>query len=82
MLRITFSRCKDHPLYVLEGRLAGEWVQELVRVTHELSPGSKAVIDIEQVRYVDLLGEKALHWLNCRGAAFVARNAALICATG
>lgn len=62
-------------MYVLEGRLAGEWAQELVWVTRELSPETKAVIDIEHVHYVDALGEKALHWLNRLGATFVARNA-------
>jgi len=75
MLRITISDCKDYPMYVLEGRLVGNWVQELVWITRELSPGTKAVIDIEHVHYVDPLGEKALHWLNCLGAAFVAQNA-------
>jgi hypothetical protein len=75
MLRITISKCKDHPMYVLEGRLVGEWVQELVWATRELSPGANAVIDIEHVHYVDPLGEKALGWLNRLGAAFVTRNA-------
>ena len=75
MLRITITKCKDRPLYVLEGRLAGEWVEEVVWVTRGLSPGSRAVIDIEQLHYVDPLGEKALHWLNRMGAGFVARNA-------
>jgi hypothetical protein len=23
--RITISKCKDHPAYMLEGRLAGDW---------------------------------------------------------
>jgi len=75
MLRITISNCKNHPMYVLEGRLAGDWVQELVWITRELSPRTKPVIDIEHVHYVDPLGEKALHWLNHLGAGFVAQNA-------
>jgi hypothetical protein len=74
MLRITMSKCQDRPMYVLEGRLAGEWVGELMRVTRALHPGTRAVIDIEHMHYVDALGEKALHWLNRLGAVFVARN--------
>ena len=74
MLRITVRKCEDHLLYILEGRLAGDWVQELVWITRELCPGTNAVIDIENVHYVDQLGEKSLHWLNRLGAAFVADN--------
>ena len=75
MLRITVLENKDHPEYVLEGRLVGDWVQELVWVARDVCPATKAVIDIENVHYVDSLGEKALHWLNGLGAAFVAQNA-------
>lgn len=42
--------------------------------TRELGPGTRTVIDIEHVHYVDALGEKALHWLNRVGAGFIARN--------
>jgi hypothetical protein len=33
------------------------------------------IFDIEDVLFVDRLGEKALQWLNHLGARFVARNA-------
>ena len=62
-------------MFILEGRLAGEWVQELLRVTRKLCPGTKSVFDIEDVFFVDSLGEKALQWLNRLGATFVAQNA-------
>jgi len=75
MLRITALEHKDHPKQVLEAHLVGDWVQELVWVARELHPLSKAVIDIENVHFVDSLGEKALHWLDHLGAAFVAQNA-------
>jgi hypothetical protein len=74
MLRITKQKRNDHLLFVLEGRLAGDWVQELVTSTCELGPGTRTVIDIEHVHYVDALGEKALHWLNRVGAGFIAGN--------
>lgn len=66
---------EDCPVYVLEGRLAGNWVQELLQISCKLFPGTKTAFDIEHVSYVDSVGEKALQWLNRLGATFVARNA-------
>lgn len=48
---------------------------ELLRVTRELLPRTNCVFDIEDVLFVDLLGERALQWLNHLGATFVVRNA-------
>lgn len=62
-------------MFVLEGRLGGEWVQELLSVAHDLRPGTNIIFDIEDVLFVDRLGEKALLWLSHLGARFVARNA-------
>jgi len=74
MLRITLPSCEDHPVFVLEGKLSGLWVKELIRVTRLLGPGTNTVFDIEGVSFVDSLGEKALLWLNKLGAAFIAEN--------
>jgi len=49
-------------------------VKELIRVTHELGPRTTSVFDIEEVSYVDPLGEETLLWLNGRGATFIAEN--------
>jgi hypothetical protein len=75
VLRITLPIRKDLPVFVLEGRLAGLWVKELIRVTQQLGPGTKSVFDLESVFYVDSLGEETLRWLNKMGAAFIAENA-------
>jgi hypothetical protein len=75
VLRITIPTRADCPVYVLEGRLAGDWVQELLRISCKLCPGTNTVFDIEHVFYVDSLGGKALQWLNRLGSKFVARNA-------
>jgi hypothetical protein len=74
MLRITLPSRADHPVFVLEGKLSGLWVKELIRVTRLLGPGTNSVFDIEGVSFVDSLGEKALLWLNKLGAAFIAEN--------
>jgi len=54
--------------------LAGLWAKEFIRVTSHLCPGTVAVFDIENVSYIDSLGEKTLLWLNRLGAAFIAEN--------
>jgi hypothetical protein len=74
VLRITLPLRADNPLFVLEGRLAGLWVKELLRVTRELGPRTNSVFDIEEVCYVDPLGEETLCWLNKLGATFIVEN--------
>ena len=61
-------------MFILEGRLAGLWVKELLRVTRDIGPNTNCVFDIEDVAYVDQLGEDALKWLNRGGATFIAKS--------
>lgn len=76
MLRITLPTRDDvRPVFILEGKLAGEWVKELIRVTREICPGTNCVFDLEDVFYVDSLGEETLCWLNRLGATFVTETA-------
>lgn len=75
MLRITLPTREDPPVFVLEGRLAGLWVKELIRVTRDLGPRTTSVFDIEDVIYVDSLGEETLLWLSRLGATFITMNA-------
>jgi hypothetical protein len=74
VLRITLPTEEDASLFILEGRLAGAWVKELMRVTSQLDPRTDCVFDIENVLYVDPLGEEVLLWLNTLGATFIATN--------
>lgn len=74
MLRITQpTNPGGAPLFVLEGRLAGEWVSELIRVLRGLEPGAPCMIDLEEVCYVDASGEEALRTL--KNATYIAENA-------
>lgn len=76
MLRITLPTRDDiRPVFILEGRLAGEWVKELIRVTREIGPGTNWVFDLEDLFYVDPLGEETLCWLNRLGATFITETA-------
>lgn len=74
MLRITLPTRENDSLFILEGRLAGDWVKELIRVTRDLGPRTTSVFNIEDVFYVDPLGEETLLWLNRLGATFIAEN--------
>jgi len=75
VLRITLPTRNDQPVYVLEGRLAGEWVAALRAATDRIPPGTACIFDIENVFYVDPLGEKVLLWLNELGASFITQTA-------
>jgi hypothetical protein len=74
MLRITQPTDRgDSRLFVLEGKLAGEWVNELIRVMRGLEPDAPCTIDLEEVCYVDASGEEALRTL--KNATYIAENA-------
>ncbi|HSZ18129.1 MAG TPA: hypothetical protein VK764_13580 [Terracidiphilus sp.] len=63
MLRITLHE-SDHAVeMMLEGRVAGPWVEELNRVWVETAPrlGSRKLsLDIRNVTYADAAGKRAL----------------------
>ncbi len=75
VLRITLPTRDDPPVFVLEGRLAGDWAKELMRVTRDLGPRTTSVFNLEEVYYVDPLGEETLLWLNRLGARFITNTA-------
>jgi len=76
VLRITVPKLDDNPpVFILEGRLAGAWARELLRVTREIPRDSPCVFNLEDVFYVDSLGEAALAWLNRFGAVFITGTA-------
>jgi|GEM_PF-6977789 len=75
MLRITLPTTDDPPLFILEGRLAGLWAKEFLRITRDVGPRTRAIFDIREVSYVDQLGEESLCWLNRLGARFIADTA-------
>jgi hypothetical protein len=74
MLRITLPTREGPSVFVLEGKLAGLWVEELNRFVLQLGPGTASVFDIEDVSYVDSLGEETLLRLSRLGATFIAEN--------
>ena len=75
MLRITLPTASRSGLFILEGRLAGLWVKELLRVTRGTNQGCCSIFDLQEVFYVDSKGEDALRLLGGRGAKFITESA-------
>ena len=75
MLRITLPTETHSKLFILEGRLAGLWTRELLRVARGANQGYGNVFDLRNVFYVDSEGEDALRSLARRGATFITESA-------
>jgi len=75
MLRITFPSADGSGIVVLEGRLAGLWAQELLRVVRGANQGPGTIFDLKEVFYVDSSGEEALRILSRVGARFITNSA-------
>jgi anti-anti-sigma regulatory factor len=77
MLRITIDEKEDGMRFVLEGRIAGPWVQELERAWMETAPrlGSKKVsIDLRNVTYADASGKRVLRDIFSQSGAELIAN--------
>lgn len=77
MLRITINDTESGMGLVLEGRIAGPWVQELERVWVEMAPrlGSKKLsIDLRNVTYADAGGKRVLRSIFSQSGAKLVAN--------
>jgi anti-anti-sigma regulatory factor len=75
MLRISFSDSAEGQHWVLCGRLAGPWVNELRacwQYARDHASRSQAVIDMREVTFVDADGEQLLAEMRGADAEFVA----------
>jgi hypothetical protein len=75
MLRITLPTTKNPGVYVLEGRLTGLWVRELMRVVRAANDDDPAIFDLQEVFYVDSDGEEILQILSGLGDKFITESA-------
>ena len=72
MFRAEILWLANGPTLKMEGRLAGQWVEEARRlITVDIVPKG-LIIDLTDVSYVDSAGERLLSWLSSVGAMFVA----------
>ena len=77
MLKITHSATFYEQRWILSGRLAGPWVEELRSnwdSVRDRSLGRRYVIDLSDVILIDESGEGLLCELRHDGAEFVARG--------
>lgn len=77
LLRIAIRSTQDQDTWILEGRLAGQVVDELTtswRQSLSEDPRRKRVVDLVGVSFVDERGERALLEMMIEGAQFFARG--------
>jgi anti-anti-sigma regulatory factor len=77
MLRITIHEKESEMELVLEGRVAGAWVEELDRVWAETAPrlGSRKLsIDLRNVTYADSSGKRVLRSIFSQSGAELVAN--------
>lgn len=77
LFRIAVRSTEDEDTWILEGRLAGQVVDELSEAwkkTRGERRGRKSVVDLVGLTCVDERGERALAEMMADGAEFVARG--------
>src|SRR3984957_14614655 len=75
MLKIHFSQTVSEEKWILHGRLAGLWVNELSAcwsVNHRTDTGRACIVDLNEVTFIDESGERLLRMLAGDGAQFTA----------
>lgn len=75
MLRITITDEPSEQRWTLQGRLSGPWVAQLKsnwRKTQPARETRKCVVDLNEVTFVDLDGERVLMTMMKDGAEFLA----------
>jgi len=74
MLRVAYSETSTGQRWILCGRLAGVWVDELRsswREARDRAPHAPAFVDLNDVTYIDAPGEELLREMRSAGATFV-----------
>lgn len=75
MLRITYTETKTLQRWILCGRLAGPWVDELRACWEQGGKGqaaTRAMVDLSDVTFIDEAGERLLSEMRGGGAKFMA----------
>ena len=74
MLGITLPTGDGSEVFVLEGRLAGLWAQEFLRIARVANQSRGNTFDLREVYYVDSRGKDVLRMLRRSGARFVTES--------
>ncbi len=73
MFRAELIQGGDESLLKMEGRLVGDWANEVKSLLARGPVPKKLLVDLTEVSYVDVVGEQVLTWLSSLGARFVAK---------
>lgn len=73
MFRAELDRLADGSLLKVEGRLVGDWANEVKSLLARGPVPPGLIVDLTEVSYVDAVGEQVLIWLSSLGARFVAK---------
>ena len=81
MLKITVQPEGQSTTLLLEGRLAGPWVEELDRCWRQIStdPEARVVVDLHNVTFVDADGKGVLRQMRKHGAELRASGCLMRC---
>jgi anti-anti-sigma regulatory factor len=75
VLKIIISETPEETRWILQGRLVGDWVDEL-RTSWKRKPRRQnavpCVIDLNDVSFIDQKGERLLRAMGKKGAQFIA----------
>jgi hypothetical protein len=75
VLKIIISETPEETRWILQGRLVGDWVDEL-RTSWKRKPRRQTavpcVIDLNDVSFIDQKGERLLRAMGKKGAQFIA----------
>ena len=77
MLRITVSENASERRWVLQGRLTGPSIEELItnwRANRDCPSTQKCIVDLNDVTFIDRDGEQVLSMMIEEGATFVANG--------
>lgn len=75
VLKITIGETQSGSCWILQGQLAGPWVEELRKcwkTEHQTKNWGSCVVDLNDVTYIDQAGERLLRALCRKGAELVA----------
>ena len=74
MFRAELVQCGDESLLKMEGRLIGDWADEVRTLITRGPVYKRLIVDLTEISYADSVGEQVLSWLNSLGARFVAKG--------
>ncbi len=74
MLRAEFHDIPNGLTLKLEGRLVGEWAQQVKSLVTKQALPKRLLVDLTEVTYVDSIGEQVLIWLCTLHAVFAAET--------